>query len=82
MLLTDSLQTLRPLVEVERHRSRSPIEAGLPKVIADRERIQQALSNLVGNAISSPQGDRRSRSLDGAHRWRDHLSVDNGKECR
>ena len=27
------------------------IETGLPKVMADRERIQQTLSNLVGNAI-------------------------------
>jgi len=35
------------------------IEVGLPKVMADRERIQQTLSNLVGNAIKfSPEGSK------------------------
>ena len=75
VLLTDSLETLRPLVEAEigAHRTAGTqavqitgadvlveekgisldlqIEDKLPKVMADRERIQQALSNLVGNAI-------------------------------
>ena len=51
VLLTDSLQTLRPLVEGKGIKFDLQIETGLPKVIADRERIQQTLSNLVGNAI-------------------------------
>jgi PAS domain S-box-containing protein len=51
VLLADSLQTLRPLVEEKGMRLDVQIEAALPKVMADRERIQQALSNLVGNAI-------------------------------
>jgi PAS domain S-box-containing protein len=50
-LLTDSLQTLLPLVEEKGIKFDLQIETGLPKVMADRERIQQALSNLVGNAI-------------------------------
>lgn len=50
-LLTDSLQTLRPLVEEKGLSLDIQIESGLPKVRADRERIQQTLSNLVGNAI-------------------------------
>jgi signal transduction histidine kinase len=51
VLLTDSLQTLRPLVEAEGISLELQLETGLPPVAADRERIQQTLSNLVGNAI-------------------------------
>jgi signal transduction histidine kinase len=51
VLLADSLQTLRPLVEEKGISLDLQIEPALPKVMADRERIQQALSNLVGNAI-------------------------------
>jgi len=59
VLLTDSLQTLRPLVEEKVISLDLQIEAALPKVLADRERIQQALSNLVGNAIKfSPAGSK------------------------
>jgi len=50
-LLTDALQTLRPLVDEKNIELDLQIESGLPKVMADRERIQQTLSNLVGNAI-------------------------------
>jgi PAS domain S-box-containing protein len=59
VLLTDSLQTLRPLVEEKVISLDLQIETALPKVMADRERIQQALSNLVGNAIKfSPTGSK------------------------
>jgi PAS domain S-box-containing protein len=51
VLLTDSLQTLRPLVEGKGISLDLQIETALPKAMADRERIQQTLSNLVGNAI-------------------------------
>jgi signal transduction histidine kinase len=58
-LLTDSLQTLRPLVDEKGIHLDMQIESGLPKVMADRERIQQTLSNLVGNAIKfSPSGSK------------------------
>ena len=57
VLLTDALQTLRPLLEEKGIELDLQIESGLPKVMADRERIQQTLSNLVGNAIKfSPSG--------------------------
>jgi len=59
VLLTDSLQTLRPLVDEKGMSLDLQIETALPKVMADRERIQQTLSNLVGNAIKfSPTGSK------------------------
>jgi PAS domain S-box-containing protein len=59
ILLTDSLQTLRPLVEERGMALELQMETSLPKIIADRERIQQTLSNLVGNAIKfSPAGSK------------------------
>jgi PAS domain S-box-containing protein len=59
VLLTDSLQTLRPLVEEKGISLELQIETALPKVMADGERIQQTLSNLVGNAIKfSPKGSK------------------------
>jgi PAS domain S-box-containing protein len=58
-LLSESLQTLRPLVDEKGIHLDVQIETGLPKVMADRERIQQTLSNLVGNAIKfSPRGSK------------------------
>jgi signal transduction histidine kinase len=50
-LLTDSLQTLRPLVDEKKISLDLRTESDLAKVMADPERIQQALSNLIGNAI-------------------------------
>lgn len=50
-LLTGSLQTLLPLVEEKAIKLDLQLEVGLPKVLADSERIQQTISNLVGNAI-------------------------------
>lgn len=55
-LLLESLQTLRPLVDERGIELDLQIETGLPRVMADRERIQQTLSNLVGNAIKFSSG--------------------------
>jgi signal transduction histidine kinase len=56
-LLTEALRTLQPLVREKEIALDVQIEVGLPRVLADTERIQQVLSNLVGNAIKfTPKG--------------------------
>jgi PAS domain S-box-containing protein len=56
-LLTDALRTLQPLVRGKSIELEVQIGVDLPGVLADRERIHQALSNLVGNAIKfTPSG--------------------------
>ena len=65
-LLTDALQTLRPLVQEAGLQLELQLPDKLPKVEADAERIAQVLSNLVGNAIKATA--RGGRITVSAHR--------------
>ena len=56
-LLSDALRTLAPVAEEKSLKLRLTAPDEIPPVLADRERIAQALSNLVGNAVKfSPPG--------------------------
>jgi PAS domain S-box-containing protein len=78
-LLTDSLQTLKPLVAEKGIALDVQIETGLPRVMADRERIQQTLSNLVGNAIKfSPKGSKITVIARGEREEVQFSVLDNG----
>ena len=56
-LLSDALRTLAPVTNQKSITLRLTAPDDLPDVTADRERIAQALSNLVGNAVKfSPPG--------------------------
>jgi len=56
-LLSDALRTLAPVAEAKSLKLRLTAPDDLPQVCADKERIGQAISNLVGNAIKfSPAG--------------------------
>lgn len=56
-LLSDALLTLDPLARAKQIDLRLTTEQALPQVEADRERIRQALSNLIGNSVKfSPAG--------------------------
>ncbi len=56
-LLDDVVGTLVPLAAAKSIKLRLAVDGSLPMVNADRERIRQALSNLIGNSVKfSPRG--------------------------
>ena len=56
-LLNDALGTLNPVATGKSIVLQLSAEHALPPVAADRERIRQALSNLIGNSVKfSPEG--------------------------
>jgi PAS domain S-box-containing protein len=50
-LINDTIDMLRPLATGSTIRLETSIDEDLPQVLADSARIQQVLSNLVGNAV-------------------------------
>ncbi len=58
-LVDDAIELHRPLAEARRLRLEREVEAELPRVQADRGRVLQVFSNLIGNALRyTPEGGR------------------------
>lgn len=51
LLIRDSLRTLAPLAAGKGVELRNEVSGEMPRVLADVDRVQQVLSNLVGNAL-------------------------------
>ncbi|HYN80002.1 MAG TPA: ATP-binding protein [Gemmatimonadaceae bacterium] len=72
-LLSDAFGTLNPIASAKSISLQFSTERGLPMVSVDRERIRQALSNLIGNSVkfSPPESSIDVR----AERRDDHVEV-------
>ena len=79
VLVSDTIEMLRPLASGSSIVMEANVDADLPPVLADAARIQQVLSNLVGNAVKfTPRQGRISVSANRLDREVRFAVIDTG----
>lgn len=79
VLVCEAVETLRPLATATNLKLKAAVRPDAPQVLADPARIQQVLSNLVGNAIKfTPPGGRIVVSVEALGRSVRFAVVDSG----
>jgi signal transduction histidine kinase len=81
VFVSDCVSHLKPAAETKGTTLETEMPSEIPEILADPERLQQVLVNLVGNAIkfSPPKSKVKIRlRLNGAKKWVEFSVTDNG----
>ena len=78
-VIDDVVQTVKPMLDENRHKMRMSIVEELPQVRADRSKLRQILLNLLSNAIKfTPPGGKLAIEVSREGDWCQVNVVDNG----
>jgi len=78
-VIDDMRQTVKPMLDDNRHKLRVNVEEGLPQVRADKSRLRQIFLNLLSNAVKfTPIGGELGVEVSRKGDWCQVSVVDNG----
>jgi len=78
-VIKDVAQTMKPMLDDNRHMLEVSIEEGLPQVTADKKRLRQILLNLLSNAIKfTPAAGKLGIEVSRDGDWCQVSVIDNG----
>jgi len=78
-VIDDMMQTVKPMLDDNRHKLRVNIEEGLPQVRADKSRLRQIFLNLLSNAVKfTPAGGELGIEASKKGDWCRVSVIDNG----
>ena len=78
-IINNTIQTVTPILDDKRHKLKVSIEAGLPQIHADKNKLRQIFLNLLSNAIRfTPAGGKLGIEVSRQGDWCQVSVVDNG----